>query len=154
MPEIATARWPGMCSKCKGKIAYGDTIVTYSREKRESSKKAHHHYPGCAPFTGEVVYVDVESTDLSDLKHRLRTLKQINTGWAIDEIVKITKMDISSSWDEKPIEFDAFMHILLDREEQIGTGGILTIINQIFIEAKRADIKIEASNILSDWSRL
>ena len=62
-------------------------------------------------------------------------------------------MDISSSWDEKPIEFDAFMHILLDREEQIGTGGVLTIVNQILIEAKRVDIQIEARNILSDWSR-
>jgi hypothetical protein len=45
------------------------------------------------------------------------------------------------------------MHILLDREEQIGTGGVLTIVNQILIEAKRVDIQIEARNILSDWSR-
>jgi|MEHZ01.2.fsa_nt_MEHZ010562800.1_1 hypothetical protein len=153
MPKIATARWPGVCSKCKGKISYGDTIVTYTGEKRGPSKRAHHHYPGCAPFTGEIVYVDIESTDLLDIKHRLRSLKQINTDWAVDEIVKITKMDISSSWDEGPVEFDAFMHILLDREEQIGTGGILAIVNQILIEAKRVDIQIEARHILSDWSR-
>ena len=61
-------------------------------------------------------------------------------------------MDISSSWDEEPVEFDAFMHILLGREEQIGTGGVLTILNEISLEAKREDIQIEAINILSDWS--
>jgi hypothetical protein len=152
MAKIQTARWPGICSKCKGKISYGDTIVTYNGEGKGSSKKAHHHSPGCAPFTGELVYVDVESPDINDIKHRLRTLKQINTDWAVDEIVKITKMDISSSWDEEPVEFDAFMHILLGREEQIGTGGVLTILNEISLEAKREDIQIEAINILSDWS--
>ena len=95
MSRIATARWLSTCSLCKGRILYGDKIVTYTDERRKSSKKAHHLSPGCAPYTGKIVYVDSESTDLFDIKHRLRILKRINNVWAVDEISKIAKMSIS-----------------------------------------------------------
>ena len=151
MPKIATARWPQKCSKCDGEISYGDSIVTYTGEGKGSSKKTHHQFPGCAPFTGDVVYVDEESTDIGDIKHRLRILKRINTDWAVNEIVKIAKMDISSSWDEEPVEFVALEHILLGREEQIGTAGVLRKINDISLGAKREDVQIEAKNILREF---
>ena len=151
MSRIATARWLSTCSICKGRILYGDKIVTYTDEWRGSSKKTHHLSPGCAPYTGKIVYVDSESTDLFDIKHRLRILKRINNVWAVEEISKIAKMSISPPWDQEPVEFEAFMHILLGWEKHIGTGGVLTKINEILQQAEREDIRLEAWKILTDW---
>ena len=78
----------------------------------------------------------------------LRILKQINADWAVGELTKIAKMDISSSWDEDPVEFEAFMHILLGWE---GTGGVLSLIAEISQKARREDIRLEACKILQEW---
>ena len=125
--------------------------MTYTDERRGSYKSTHHLSPGCAPFTGEIVYVNIDSVNLFEIKHMLRILKQINADWAVGELTKIAKMDISSSWDEDPVEFEAFMHILLDWEEYIGTGGVLSLIAEISQKARREDIRLEACKILEDW---
>ena len=81
----------------------------------------------------------------------LRILKQINADWAVGELTKIAKMDISSSWDEYPVEFEALRHILLGWEEYIGTEGVLSLIAEISQKARREDIRLEACKILEDW---
>ena len=49
------------------------------------------------------------------------------------------------------VEFEAFMHILLDWEEYNGIGGVLSLIAEISQKARRQDIRLEACKILEDW---
>ena len=41
--------------------------MTYTDEGRGSYKRTHHLSPGCAPFTGEIVYVNIDSVNLLKL---------------------------------------------------------------------------------------
>lgn len=148
MSKIATARWPQKCSLCSGDILYGDAIVTYSG--KGSYKKTHHHLKQyCYLYNNEKIVVDTQSHSMKYFDRCLEILKEKDGYWALEEISKIAKVDVSSDiYGDRAIELHALGWLVLKLEsKEIGLG----LIKDISHQAIRNDVKSEAIKILEDY---
>ena len=150
MPTTIIAKWPSHCAICEGEISYGDKIVIYKEMGKGYSKNTHHLQPGCSLYTGEKIYVD-EDMSIEEIRYIFSILQKIHTIWAVDQIVEIAKMDVTPTYHNESIELAAFEHLIFNREEELGIGGLLSKIDDISRGAKKVNVKDEARAILQSF---
>ena len=147
MPQHRNARWQGSCSKCGGPIIPGEPIVIYPEEGSGYSKKSHHDYVGCVMYTRERFDVDEERKGLEYMISCLRVLETFDERWALEELSKIAKADVSSSFhDDEFVELQA-LQILCER----GRGApdfLIPLIVDISNNASRDGIRQAAGDVL------
>jgi len=135
-PEIT---WK--CSKCNGNMNSPDRVVLPG-----TGIKAFHLEPGCSKYTGKEFGIDIYSNQVEEIRHIFGILKSINQTWAIIEICKIAKMDITPSYHGEHTELNA-LFFLINLFEQDKDKEIFHLILEIASQAIRDDVK----NYVMQW---